>query len=190
MLTTATPLGLIGEHYRGECRELFHIVLNSTSATEANIALEVLSGSVPERTLVAACNLREVLAELPATPFAMRVDEDTLAGAAGLTRHMAVLERVLDDGTVLAVTTAGNLVLDILVAHRGERHYWNPVPIDTDRVTASVLDAVVDSPDLLDSVIELITAMGMVFNPTFYLSLEDWKLEYAADVFEGIGELF
>ena len=34
------------------------------------------------------------------------------------------------------------------------------------------------------------SAMGAVFNPKFYVSLEDWRIEYAADAFECLGDLF
>ena len=32
--------------------------------------------------------------------------------------------------------------------------------------------------------------MGIVFNPTLYLSLDDWHLEYASETMEGLGDLF
>ena len=53
-----------------------------------------------------------------------------------------------------------------------------------------VVDLLVTSGYLLDEVIELVKCMGVVFNPKFYLSLDDFRMENAAGVFEGIGDLF
>ncbi len=48
MLTLTTGLSQLRPHYTDETRELFGVLLNSTSAAEANLALHVLSDSVPE----------------------------------------------------------------------------------------------------------------------------------------------
>lgn len=190
MLTATSGLAQVREHYQEETRDLLRVVLNSTSAAEANLALEVLRASMPEKALVCACNLREVIRALPSSPFAMRVDETVLARTAGLERHMAALEKRLDDDTELIVTTAGNLVLDIIVKHDGEKYFWNPIPVTDDYVSTGVLDRLISSDHLLEAVIDLAQCMGVVLNPKFYLSLEDWHLEYAADVFDGLGDLF
>jgi len=169
---------------------MLRILLNSTSLAEANIALDVLSRDVPEQALIAACNMREVISELPASPFTMSTDEITLCRVAGLTHSMATMGKFLEDGTELVVTTAGNLVLDIIIKNSDEKLFWNPIPVTDDYVNDGVLDLLIESDCLLDAVIELATAMGMVFNPTFYLSLEDWHMDYASDVFAGLRDLF
>ena len=93
-------------------------------------------------------------------------------------------------GVELAVTTAGNLVLDVIVKQDGEKYFWTPIPVTDDYVNPSIIDLVVASGYLLDEVIDLVKCMGIVFNPKFYLSLEDFGLEYAAAAFEGLGDLF
>lgn len=190
MLTATSGLANIRAHYTGDSRDLLKVLLNSTSATEANLAIEVLAETVPEKTLVAAANLREVLRAMPSTPFSMRVDEQVLARTAGLERNMAAMSKRLDCGAELAVTTAGNLVLDIIVKHDDRKSFWNPVPVTDDYLNDDVLDQVVETDGVLDAVIDLVNCMGCVWNPKFYLSLEDWHLDYAADVFEGLGDLF
>lgn len=190
MLTATSGLAHVRAHYEGEKRDLLRVLLNATSAAEANLALEVLRPLAPESVLVCACNLREVLAALPSSPFSMRVDEETLARTAGLTRHIAAMSKRLDDGTELVVTTAGNLVLDVIVRSDFEKYFWNPIPVGDDFVSPPVLDLVIESPCLLDAAIDLAKAMGIVLNPKFYLSIEDWGLEYAQDVFEGLEGLF
>ena len=61
MLTLSRGLAQLRPYFTDENRDLFRVLLNATSAAEANLALQVLSPSVPEKTLVTACNLREVL---------------------------------------------------------------------------------------------------------------------------------
>lgn len=190
MLTATSGLAQLRPHYTGEDKDLLKVLLNATSAAEANLALEVLKAHVPEKALVTACNLREVLRALPSSPFAMRVDEETLAKSAGLDRRIAAMGKKLDDGLELVVTTAGNLVLDVIVRDGDEKYFWNPVPVTDDYVNDGVLDLVIESECLLDAMIELTQAMGVVLNPKFYLSLDDWHLEYASDVIQGLGDLF
>lgn len=190
LLTATSQLAQIRPHYDGEQRDLLRVLLNATSPAEANLALDVLKGSVPEKALVSACNVREVLRVLPASPFTMAVDEQTLCRTAGFERRIAAMGRELIDGTELVVTTAGNLVLDVIVKHRGEKLFWNSVPVTDDYVNGQILDLLITSDYLLEAAIDMTVAMGMVFNPKFYLSIEDWHLEYASDVFEGLGDLF
>lgn len=190
MLTATGSLAQLRPHYVGETRDLMRILLNATSPTEANLALDVLSASVPEKALVNGCNLREVIRSFPSSPFAMRVDTDTLAQSMGFERSVAALSMRLPDDIELAVTTAGNLVLDVIVKANGEKHFWNPVPVTDDFVHTEVLDLAIESDHLLNAVIQLAHGMGVVFNPKFYLSLDDWHLDNAEDVFNGLGGLF
>jgi len=101
-----------------------------------------------------------------------------------------VLKKNLPGDVELAVTTAGNLVLDVIVKHDGRKFFWTPIPIVDDYVNPEVVDLVVSHGYLLDEMIDLVKCMGVVFNPKFYLSLEDWHMEYASDVMEGLGDLF
>jgi hypothetical protein len=190
LLTQTVGLNQLRSFYTSETRELFSVLLNATSAAEANLALEVLRGLVPEKPLVTACNLREVLRTLPSSPFQMAVDTDTLMRAAELEKDIAVLGKRLPDGIELCVTTAGNLVLDLIVKAEGEKHYWTPMPARHDFVNPSVIDLVIASQYLLDSIIELVKAMAIVFNPKFYLSIEDFHLEYAAEAIMDLDDLF
>ncbi len=190
MLTLTTGLSQLRPHYTDDTRELFGVLLNSTSAAEASLALHVLKDIVPDRALVTACNLREALKSLPCSPFPMCVDEATLCKTARLDRRMAAMQKSLPGGIELSVTTAGNLVLDIIVKHDGEKYFWTPIPITDNYANPSVVDLVVTSGYLLDEVIELVKCMGLVFNPKFYLSLSDFHLENAADAFEGMDDLF
>ena len=190
MLTTVRALQQIRPHYTAETKELYKIVLDATSVVEANIALDLLQQSVPKRALVTAINLREVLKALPPSPFAMAVDEHTLIKVAGLTKELAVLKKTTTDGYEIVITTAGNLVLDLIVKRNGQKYFWTPVPVTSDFVNPALIPHLIKSDELLDEIVELVKAMGIVFNPTLYLSLDDWHLEYAQETMDGLGDLF
>lgn len=191
MLTATAGLAHLRPHYTDETRDLFRVLLNATSIAEASLALQELRDVVPEKALITACNLREVLHALPRSPFTMRVDEETLRRTFGMDKDVAALSKDLPDHLVLVMMTAGNLVLDFIVKDHGEKHFWTPIPMRDDCVNPDVVDLVVSSGYLLDEVIELVKCMGCVFNPRFYLSLEDWLDEHAAEVMDSlIGELF
>ncbi len=190
MLTATRSLSLIRQHYCPDTKYLFRIVLNATSVVEANIALDLLLKTVPEKPLVAAVNLREVLKSLPASPFQMAVDEQTLVKVAGLEKRLAVLRTSTPDGYDIVVTTAGNLVLDLIIKHDKEKFFWTPMPVTSDYIAPALIDPILGSEHLLAGVIDLVQAMGLVFNPTLYLSLDDWHMEYASETMEGLGDLF
>jgi len=188
--TTIRSLEQIRPHYTEETKYLFQVLLNATSVVESNIALDLLQKTLPDRVLVTAVNLREVLKSLPPSPFAMAVDERTLLRVTGMTKDLAVFKKQTDDGYEVIVTTAGNLVLDLIVKRGGDKYFWTPVPVTSDFLNPALIEHLITSDYLLQEVIDLVQAMGVVFNPTLYLSVEDWHLEYARETMEGLGDLF
>jgi hypothetical protein len=64
------------------------------------------------------------------------------------------------------------------------------VPVAEDFVNPDVVDLLIESEHLLGSVVELVKYMGVVFNPRFYLSLDDFTLEHALEALAGLEELF
>jgi hypothetical protein len=109
---------------------------------------------------------------------------------ARLEKDIAVLGKELPDSVYICVTTAGNLVLDLIVKANGEKYYWTPIPVQHDFVNPAIVELTVKSGYLIDEVIELVKCMGVVFNPKFYLSLEDFHLEYAAEAIMDLDDLF
>lgn len=190
MRTTVRSLEHIRPYYSEDTRYLFHVLLNATSVVEANIALDLLSKSLPERALVSAVNLREVLKSLPPSPFTMAIDEQTLLRVTGMTKDLAVFKKETADSFEVIVTTAGNLVLDLIIKRGSDKYFWTPVPITTDFLNPALLPHLITSDFLLQEVIDLAQAMGVVFNPTLYLSLDDWHLDHARETMEGLGDLF
>jgi len=188
--TTTRTLEALRPHVTPDTKYLFQVLLNATSVVEANIALDLLVKSVPEKILVRAVNLREVIKSLPPSPFTMAVDERTLMRVTGMVKDLAVFKKPTPDGYEVVVTTAGNLVLDLIVKRRDDKFFWTPVPVTSDFINPELVGHLIESDYLLQEIIDVIQAMGVVFNPTLYLSLDDWHLEYAKETMEGLGDLF
>ncbi|MBC7265968.1 MAG: hypothetical protein H5T75_03195 [Coriobacteriia bacterium] len=172
--------------------EVFSVLVNSRSHAEAGLALDVLRETVPERTLVKAINLREILQALPTFPCSMALDDQTLAKVAGLTKDASLLKRRVPGvkGAWTAVTTAGNFCFDLFVVYRGKTLMWMPPSNSSDIVNPDVLKLIVRRPQILEDVIGLVQDMGLVFNPRFYLSLEDWGYDHAHEALEDFQALF
>lgn len=190
MVTAVAGLPAIRTHFTDDTRYLFQVLVSSTSPVEANIALDLLSKSLPDKAVVAAVNVRETIRAIPATPFRMAVDEETLLRVGALRKDLALLKRETPDGYVVAVTTAGNLVLDLIVTIDDEKRFWTPVPARQDLVDPGIVPHLIESEHLLATIIDIIKAMGIVHNPTLYLSLDDWHLEYARETIESVDDLF
>jgi hypothetical protein len=176
-----------------EDASLMRAVVNAVSAAEAGISLGLLTDRVPERTLVAALNLRELVRELPETPFQMRVDFAMLARIAGLMRNRS--SWVLDVGEAggpleIEILGQGNLVYDIGVRDGDRSSLLKPGPIGGDFIRPCALDILLANEVLLRAVVDLMKDMGMVLNPRFYLSIEDWQMEHAAESLGRLSDLF
>jgi hypothetical protein len=193
MIAIARGLSVVQTHYTGEKRDLLRVLLNAESAAEADIAMHILSDSMAEKDLLSAVNIREALRELPACPFAMATDTLTLARVAELERDGSAWRRdFADAGGSFTVTVLGdgNLCYDVILSVGGRNVFWTPRPANGVIIHPDALDLAMEHETLLQRIVDLVMAMGIPFSPTFYLSLEDWKLEYAADAMRELGELF
>lgn len=190
MVTAVSGLSTIRTFFNADTRYLFQVLVCSTSNVEATIALDLLSKTVPERAIVSAVNLREAIRAIPATPFRMAVDEETLVRAGGMRRDLAMFKRETADRYVVAVTTAGNLVLDLIVKYDDEKRFWTPVPAKNDLCDPGLVPHLIGSDHLFATVLEIVRAMGIVHNPTLHLSLDDWHLEYARESITYIDDVF
>ncbi len=186
MVTATTTLPLLREHFRA-APELFAVIVNARSQFEANLAIDILRETTPERVLVAAVNLREALLELPSYPCTMAIDDATLARIAHLKKDRAVLRKRVKGvrGAHLAVTTAGNFCFDLIVEVDDHDMLWTPSQSKLDIINPEVVPYLIEREGLLQAVIELV-----VFNPDFYLSLEDWNLEHAVQTLADVRSLF
>jgi hypothetical protein len=186
MLTALRP------HFEAD-PDLTRILLNATSWLEASLALGVLAEQVPSRTLVTCANVREVIKELPRCPMPMSLDFESLARIWGLEREEHAWARRFGDAVgdySIALLGDGNYLYDIVV-RTGERSLMlMPPDCSQDFVNPEVIDLMIERPAILGSVVDLTMAMGLAFYPMFYMSLEDWRQEYATAVFGEIVEDF
>lgn len=191
MVHALATLPLLRQHLDAE-EDLLTIVVNARSRVEANLALGILRGTLPEKVLMAALNLREVLHSLPDYPCSMVVDEATLARVAGLKKvHSAWHKKLHDDRDVaLNVTTAGNFCFDLVLEVDGTTFFWTPSTAEEDIVNPGLLGILLDRRAVLPAVISLTKDMGLVFNPRFYMSLDDWNLDHLQDSFQDFQALF
>jgi hypothetical protein len=179
-------------HYASD-PDLGRVALNATSWVEANLALELMAESVPEKALVTLANIREALKELPQCPLAMALDFDRLAEIWELDREgMAWVRSFADDAGMFSILLLGdgNYCYDIIVRTEARTMMWMPRCRDDDFLNPDIIDLVMERPAVLGNVVELLKAMGLAFYPTFYLSLDDWRQEYAQAVFEEVVEGF
>jgi hypothetical protein len=172
---------------------ILRAAINATSTTEAGFAVGLLGESLPSRTLVGALNMREILRELPESPFVMCVDFETLARVAGLKRRGQSWVKRLGRGKgapEIELLGQGNLCYDVVIRVGSKTSLLKPGPVNGEYVKPDALDLLLANEDLLREVIELARSMGVVHNPRFYLSVEDWQMEHAAESLAGISDLF
>lgn len=193
MITAQRALATVAELAASEDGDLLRIVVNAASVGEAHLAVGILADRAAHRTLVSALNVREILRELPASPFAMRVDATTLARTADLMIQRGSLRRIVadtDGGYEVAVLAEGNLCFEMVLVVDGESVFVRPTTDGEYLIHPEALELILSRPSMLDQVTSLVKAMGMEFNPTFYLSLEDWTREYAEAALSDLNDLF
>lgn len=172
---------------------LIRTVINATSTTEAGFAVGLLGETMPRRALVSALNLREILREIPESPFTMRMDFETLARVSGLERQGLSWVKRLGRGKKapqIEVLGQGNLCYDVVVRVGKHTSLLKPGPIGSDYVKPAALDLLLENEDLLREVVVLTQDMGVVHNPRFYMTVEDWQMEHAAESMAGLADLF
>ena len=191
MVTLTRSLPLLQEYY-AQAPELFAAVLNARSQFEANLALDVMRETMPERVLVASVNLREVLRALPRYPCTMPLDGHALAKVAGFRKDRAMYRRRIKGARKfgLAISTAGNFIFDLFVEVDGRALLWVPPDPATDVINPELVPYLVEEDKLIRAIIDLTSDMGMVFNPPFYLSLDDWNLEHCQEALSDVQSLF
>jgi hypothetical protein len=174
--------------------DLLRTLLNSVSQVEAGLALGILRDrGITDRTLVKALNLREVLSELPASPFPMRVDFDTLSKICGFTHRLGCYSKNASDAEGrfrVEILGQGNLCYDMVVGVGKKKAFLKPAPIKADFIRPEALELLLSREEMLREIVDIVRSMEMVFNPSFYMSVDDWLMEHAAESLIGIEDLF
>ena len=173
--------------------DMLRVMLNSTSNVEANLALQILLGHIPKKSLVTAANLREAIKELPRCPIPMAFDFDTLAGVWDLTPLGNSWKRTFKDPLgdyEIVLMGKVNYCYDIAILTEDGTALWSANDPKNDFINTPAIDLVMSRDTLLKTVVDLVQTMGLPFSPTFYLSLEDWHLEHAESIFAELENAF
>lgn len=194
MTSATTVTADLRELAVSENGELLRDLVNSVSQVEAGLALGILRDrGVADRTLVKALNLREILVEMPASPFPMRIDFDTLARINELFHRMGSYHKNFEDGEgryFVELLGQGNLCYDMVVGIGNKKGFLKPAPVGADFIRPEALDLLLSREEMLREIILIVHSMEVVFNPTFYMSVDDWLMEHAAESLVGIEDLF
>ncbi len=173
--------------------DLNRTILNSTSWVEANLAVELLAETTPDKALVTAANIRETIKELPRCPMAMSIDFEGLARIWDLKREGMGWTRSFEEPAgdySIVLLGDGNFCYDIVVRTNGRTIMWMPENSRENFLNPEIVDLIIERPTVLKNVIDLVEAMGTPFYPAFYMSLEDWRQEYMQTVFEEVVDIF
>jgi hypothetical protein len=179
----------LAEHTEREDTELVRTLVNASSLAEAGFALSLLRDTVPERALLNALNLREVLTELPAAPFVMALDAATLANVLGLERDRSsyVLQ---GDGFRVDVLAEGNFCFDIVLKRAETSAFLKTSPVGEDIVRPAAYEMLMETDGMLEAVIEVVKAMGLVYNPRLYFTVDEWLAENSVDTMSELWDAF
>jgi len=190
--TVGPMLEDIRPHYPAD-PDLVRVLLNSTSWVEASLAVELLAETVPERALVTATNIREAIKELPRCPMRMATDFERLSRVVSLERDGMGWSRIYEDAEgdyIIELLGDGNYCYDIVIHTDDGTLMWMPRSHQEDYLNPDVIDLIMSRPTVLRNVIDLLEAMGQTFYPIFYLSIEDWRQEYAETIFAEVVRVF
>lgn len=193
MNVAASALADLATRTGSEEGSLIRSAVNATSTTEAGFAVGLLGETMPQRSLVAALNLREILRELPESPFTMHTDFETLAKVSGMQRRGRSWVKKLgpDEGAPeIELLGQGNVCYDVIVRVGEASSFLKPGPVRDDFVKSAALDLLLDNEELLGEIIDLTQEMGVVHNPRFYMTVEDWQMEHAVESLAGLADLF
>jgi hypothetical protein len=161
--------------------DLTTALVASASDTEAVIALSLLRDTLSDSQLVLLANLRELLLELPQTPFRTGHALEILARA-GLYEDTGRSYRRLFESNHgvfgLEFLGRGNTCLGILVHTPASRFMLRGDA--GHRFDSETLEVLVNHAILLDAVIEGVELLGMSLDPKIYLSVEDFLAEKSA----------
>jgi hypothetical protein len=180
---------LLAERCREEEDALLQTLINASSYAEAGFALSFVRDTLPESTIVQALNMREVLLELPASPFPMRVDTPTLRESLKMETDRSALV-LPGKGCRIEVLVEGNLCFDILLKYRRKTMFLKTNPPGDDIIPPAALKLILSKPETLDRLIELVEVMGLVFNPRMYFTIDDWLTEHTHDTMRDLWAFF
>jgi len=172
--------------------ELASTLISAQSDTDALYALSLLRGSTSDQHLVMLANLRELLLEMPACPFRVACDLDVLARAAEYEATGRSYRRRFESNHGvfgLEFIGRGNMC-DSVVVHTPASRFelCSDGPHELDPLTLAIF---CNHAIVLDAAIEALEYLGWPLAPKFYLTIDDFYSEHAAQAAgRAVEELF
>ena len=170
------------EHARGQESDLVRTLVNARSTSEANLALVVLKDLVPDDSLVFFVNLRELLSELPPTPFSAGCELEILERVLGYEKGPGSYRRAFySKGGVFGLEFFGEanrvdrIEIVSLDAHIVLRE------AEDELVESDALETFLEYEDLGDTIVEALRNLGMPLSPRFYYTVADYVMENGAE---------
>jgi hypothetical protein len=171
--------------------DLVRDLLVSRSTLDAGMAYTSLRGVIPDGALLMLANLREVIAEIPETPFLTGHAIEVLALTADY-------ERCDDSYRRLFETERGGFTLEFIgqgteceaiVVHAGACRF--DVAGDMDyTLDSDVLDVAFEHRCVVDEILRALQALGVPLDPRVYVTPDDFTAENAgsaaSEMFSGL----
>lgn len=172
--------------------ELVEALLSAVSDADAVVSFSLLRTTIPESDLLMLANLREVLFELPESPFRTGDDLELLARGGEYEDTGRSYRRLFESehGVFgLEFTGRGKHCEGIFVHTPACRMQLSPagrLRLDPEMITLFARHRI-----LLDALLDALALLGTPLCPAIYVSADDFLLEHgAAAATEAINELF
>jgi len=173
-------------------RDLVAEFLTSRSEAHAELAYMTLSRLLDGIELLALTNVRELLQDLPETPFHTGAELSMLARSLGYepTGYSYRMRFENDPGSVYGLEfVGGGTTCELVVVHTMETRY--PVHGTAEHVLdPGVVHVLITNPSLMQRLLEAYDVLGIGITPRFYLQADEFVLENAAAAVEEIQSMF
>jgi len=171
--------------------DLVRDLLASRSMLDAGMAYTSLRGVIPDGALLMLANLREVIAEIPETPFLTGHPIEVLERTAEYERCDDSYRRFFDTergGFTLEFIGQGT-ECEAIIVHAGACRFNVAGDMDY-MLDTDVLDVVLEQRCVVDEIIRALQALGVPLDPRVYVTPDDFTTENAgsaaSEMFSGL----
>jgi len=161
--------------------DLVRALLTSRSTSRARSAYTALRAAVPDGALVMLANLREVIAEIPETPFLTGHPIEGLEHLGDYERCEHSYRRVFEsERGVFGLEFMGEGTnCEAIVVHTASERFALGGDVDS-IIDQRVYRAALEHRTLVDEVLRALQVLGVPLDPRVYVSVDDFSAEYAA----------
>jgi hypothetical protein len=171
--------------------EQVRTLLTTRSSADASLAFSFLRATLPEGPLVLLANLREIIAEIPETPFLTGRSLDILERSEGYERHGRTYRRTFENehGAFGLEFEGGGTECEAIFLATSSGRFTFGGDVDS-IIDQHVCTAALTYRTVIDELVRALQALGLVLYPRIYVSTDDFVEEYsgaaAAELFGGL----